>query len=54
MDKVVEFKNGNQIEIIKTSDSSFRNKKCKPFMTQEDLGLLWYLNEVYVNENALS
>ena len=54
MDKVVEFKNGNQIEIIKTSESSFRNKKCKLFMAQEDLGLLWYLNEVYVNENALS
>ena len=54
MDKVVEFKNGNQIEIVKTSESSFRNKKCKLFMAQEDLGLLWYLNEVYVNENVLS
>ena len=54
MDKVVEFKNGNQIEIIKTSESSFRNKKCKLFMAQEDLCLLWYLSEVYVNENALS
>ncbi len=54
MDKVIEFKNGSQIEIIKTSDSSFRNRECKPFMTQEDLDLLWYLKEVYVNENALS
>lgn len=54
MDKVIEFKNGNQIEIIKTSDSPLKNKKCKPFMTQEDLCLLWYLNEVYVNEDTLS
>lgn len=54
MDKVIEFKNGSQIEIIKTRNFSFRNKKCKLFMTQEDLGLLWYLNEVYGNEDTLS
>lgn len=54
MGEVIEFVNRSQIEIIKTSDSSFRNKKCKPFMTQEDLDLLWYLNEVYTNENTES
>lgn len=52
MDKVIRFKNGNQIDIIETYNSSFRNKKCKPFIAQEDLDLLWYLNEVYVDENT--
>ena len=52
MGKVIEFVNGGQIKIIETRYSSFRNKKCKPFITQEDLDLLWYLNEVYVDEDA--
>lgn len=54
MDKVIELTNGSQIKIIKTGDSSFRTRRCNPFMTQEDLDLLWYLNEVYVNENIIS
>lgn len=48
MDKVIELVNGSQIKIIETNDF-FRAKRCKPFMTQGDLDLLWYLNEVYTN-----
>lgn len=54
MSEVIKFVNGSQIEIIKMDDFSSRNERCKPFMTQEDLELLWYLNEVYAYENALS
>ena len=51
MDKVIEFTDGSQIEIIETGDSSFRTRRCEVFMIQEDLDLLWYLNEVYTNED---
>lgn len=50
MCEVIEFVNGSQIKIIEANDFSFRAKKCNPFMTQGDLDLLWYLNEVYINE----
>lgn len=51
MDEVIKFKNGSQIKIVKTDNSSFRTKRCEVFMTKEDLELLWYLNEVYANED---
>lgn len=50
MGEVIEFVNGSQIKIIETNDFSFRAKRCKPFMTQGDLDLLWYLKEVYTND----
>lgn len=54
MGKVIEFVNRSQIKIIETNDFSFRVKRRKTFMTQEDLDLLWYFNEVCANENTLS
>lgn len=54
MGEVIEFVNRSQIKIIETNNFSFRAKRCKMFMTQEDLDLLWYLNEVYTNENTES
>lgn len=54
MDKVIEFANGSQIKIIETGDSSFRTRRYEVLMEKEDLEILWYLREVYTNENTLS
>lgn len=46
MDEVIKFVNGSEIRPVRLDTSERR----KGFMTEEDIKMMWYLKEVYVNE----
>lgn len=60
MDEVIKFVNGSEVRPIRLDNTSIKSfvpenpelfsERRKVFMTEEDMEMMWYLKEVYVNE----
>ena len=60
MDEVIKFVNGSEVRPIRLDTGVIKffvpenpelfSERRKGFMTEEDMKMMWYLKEVYVNE----